>query len=72
MNAKYESEDTIFAFERSYNDQRILFLCNYSADKKKLELEEQGNVIFVNYPQTTFEGNAICLKPYEVVVLDLT
>lgn len=72
MNAKYESEDTIFAFERSYNDQRILFLCNYSADKKKLELEEQGNVIFVNYPQTTFEGNAICLKPYEVVVLDLS
>lgn len=68
---KYESEDTIFSFTRSYQNQRILFLCNYSHDPKKLELEEQGNVIFVNYPQTTFEGNAICLKPYEVVVLEL-
>lgn len=68
---RYESEDSIFAFTRSYQDQSVLFLCNYSHDPKKLELEEQGDVIFVNYPQTTFEGNAICLKPYEVVVLEL-
>ena len=65
----YEDEDHIFAYSRSYEDQKLVLICNFSNKERTVELrEDYENVVFVNYEQTTVVGNQLKLKPYECVV----
>lgn len=67
----YEEEYHIFAYNRSYGDQKLVLICNFSSEEKSVELlEDYESVVFVNYEQTTVIGNRLQMKPYECVVYE--
>ena len=67
----YEEEYHIFAYSRSYGDQKLVLICNFSSEEKSVELlEDYESVVFVNYEQTTLIGNRLQMKPYECVVYE--
>ena len=67
----YEEEYHIFAYSRSYGDQKLVLICNFSSEEKSVELlEDYESVVFVNYEQTTVIGNRLQMKPYECVVYE--
>ncbi len=67
----YEEEYHIFAYSRSYGDQKLVLICNFSSEGKSVELlEDYESVVFVNYEQTTVIGNRLQMKPYECVVYE--
>lgn len=67
----YETQDHIFAYERTNEKKRLALICNFSYQPSEVELKENyENVVFVNYEQTTMQGKKLILKPYEAVVLE--
>ena len=67
----YEDEARIFSYFRYDAKKKLLLLCNYSGQVRKLDVKEQGEVVFVNYPQVSWEGSKMVLQPYQTVVLDV-
>ena len=69
LKPMYEKKDHIFSYSRSYKEQKLVLICNFSSEEKDIELlEDYENVVFVNYEQTTVIGNTLKMKPYECVV----
>lgn len=68
----YEKEDHIFAYSRSYEDQKLVLICNFSSEERSVGIiEDYENVVFVNYEQTTVIGDQLKMKPYECVIYTL-
>ena len=70
LEETYLEEETIFAYFRELEDQKVLLISNFSSKETKLLLNEKvEDVIFVNYEKVTFVGNQLLLKPYETIVV---
>lgn len=69
---EYEDQDMIFAYSRNLGGRRILIICNYSGQERRLAVSEKGEVIFVNYPQVSWQGEQLLLSPYQFVVMEIT
>ncbi len=67
----YEDESRIFSYFRYDDRTKLLLISNYSNQTAELEVKEKGEVVFVNYPQVSWQGERLVLRPYQTVVLDV-
>lgn len=69
--AAYKDSDSVYAFERSLGDQKLLVLNNFFAKDVELELPagyENGQMLISNYADTTID-KTITLKPYQTLAI---
>ncbi|MGT2715644.1 alpha,alpha-phosphotrehalase [Streptococcus respiraculi] len=67
--AAYTDSDSVYAFERHLEEQKLLVLNNFFAKEVELELPagyENGRVLISNYTDTTID-KTITLKPYQTL-----
>lgn len=63
----YEIHKNVLSYIRKYNDEEILILCNFYADKININFDFEYKYIFGNYDR--IEQSIVYLLPYEVCVL---
>lgn len=72
-----ENNPNVFAYIRSYNDERLLVINNFYGREavfnlpKELKLEGQSSILISNYKDTVNNIKALTLRPYESVVFYL-
>lgn len=68
-----EEDDDFFAYERSYNGEIILVVCNTTPDNKEFEYSgAAGSELLIgSYGGADISGESIKLRPYESVILRL-
>lgn len=71
LEPRFLDTDAVFAYERRYGDERVLVVCNFSADPRTLTLPG-GTVLLGNYRAAgaPFPGGASTLNPLEALVLE--
>lgn len=72
---KYElllpEDESLFVYTRSYEDQKLLVVCNFTENAVSYEIPEEfanGTCLIQNCDRSEFAG-AVTLKPYEAFVL---
>ncbi len=65
-----EDDETLYAFERSYEDESYYLIANFSKEEREfpLDLSGYGKVVISNYGRETMEEHPV-LRPYEVLIL---
>lgn len=68
-----EEDDDFFAYERRYNGETILVVCNTTPDNKEFEYSgAAGSELLIgSYGGADISGGSIKLRPYESVILRL-
>lgn len=68
-----EEDDDFFAYERRYNGETILVVCNTTPDNKEFEYSgAAGSELLIgSYGGANISGGSIKLRPYESVILRL-
>jgi oligo-1,6-glucosidase len=62
----FKDHPSLFAYERKWNEETVLVLCNFGTEDLKVDLNLEGyHVLLSNYYNT----NPNLLRPYEAVVL---
>ena len=63
--------DTLYVYERSFEDVRWLVIANFTKEKVSYDLEENTSteIILSNYEDLLQEGVSLQLRPYEAVIL---
>jgi oligo-1,6-glucosidase len=64
----------IYAFTRTWNDQSILVLLNFSESKSSIQLKELNQIdepLINNYGSSDIKDDVIQLQPYQAIVLAL-
>ena len=64
----------IYAYTRTWNDEKLLILLNFSEENSSIELTQlkaEQNVLINNQPEFETEGNTATLKPYQGVIIEL-
>ena len=72
IEALDENHPSVFAYRRSYGDQRMLVISNFYGKEVSWEAEEDlesYECILSNYEEHTLSGQTVALKPYETLVL---
>ena len=67
-----EKNPSVFAYEREYQDEKMLVICNFYGKETVWDSEkelEEYQCILSNYEEHSIKGSRIELKPYEAVVL---
>ena len=65
-----EDED-IFMYTRTYEQEKLLVICNFSQKERELEIPEEwqkGTVLLGNYKDVAV-GRKMCLRDYEAIVI---
>ena len=65
-----EDED-IFMYTRTYEQEKLLVLCNFSQKERELEIPEEwerGTILLGNYKDAAV-GRKMCLRDYEAIVI---
>ncbi len=65
-----EDED-IFMYTRTYEQEKLLVICNFSQKERELEIPEEwqkGTVLLGNYKDAAV-GRKMCLRDYEAIVI---
>ena len=68
---------SVFAYERIWNDERILVVCNFYEKDITVSLETEikenlpGKILLSNYPDSSEEYHVLNLRPYEAVMYEL-
>lgn len=67
-----EKHPSVFAYEREYNGEKLLVVCNFYRDEVSwnsgIDLNEYKKVIG-NYTENQIESGTIKLRPFEAIVL---
>ena len=58
------AKKTVYAFEREYNGEKLICVCNFSTKNAKLPEGIAGERVMSNY-----EGESVTLRPYEFVLI---
>lgn len=69
--ATYQDSDSVYAFERSLGDQKLLVLNNFFGKEVELEIPAHyadGKILISNYADTTI-SKTITLKPYQTLAV---
>ncbi|MGT2964684.1 alpha,alpha-phosphotrehalase [Streptococcus acidominimus] len=69
--AAYQDSDSVYAFERSLGDQKLLVLNNFFGKEVELEIPAHyadGKILISNYADTTI-SKTITLKPYQTLAV---
>ncbi|MBF0818701.1 alpha,alpha-phosphotrehalase [Streptococcus acidominimus] len=69
--AAYQDSDSVYAFERSLGDQKLLVLNNFFGKEVELEIPAHyadGKILISNYADTTI-SQTITLKPYQTLAV---
>ena len=69
----FEEQKNLLAYERIRGEQKLLVLCNYQGEERKVELNHMWkDVIKDNYDNIVSEEvGEILLRPYEAVILEM-
>ena len=65
-----EDED-IFMYTRTYEQEKLLVICNFSQKERELEIPEEwerGTILLGNYKDAAV-GRKMCLRDYEAIVI---
>ena len=65
-----EDED-IFMYTRTYEQEKLLVICNFSQKERELEISEEwerGTILLGNYKDAAV-GRKMCLRDYEAIVI---
>lgn len=65
-----EDED-IFMYTRTYEQEKLLVICNFSQKERELEIPEKwerGTILLGNYKDAAV-GRKMCLRDYEAIVI---
>ncbi|MBO9129120.1 alpha-glucosidase [Bacillus sp. 165] len=68
----HREHEAIYTYERNWNDEKLIVLCNFSSDVQTLNDQalsdqiKQAEIVIRNYE--TQENEGITLRPYEAVV----
>lgn len=60
---------TIYAYIRTYKNDKVLILLNFSTEFSHINTELSGEVLINNYPELTMGSEGFELQPYQAVVL---
>ncbi|WP_081166500.1 glycoside hydrolase family 13 protein [Lactococcus garvieae] len=67
-----ETAEEVFAYVRSYQDEKWLVVANFSSTENKFSSSfDMGEVVIQNYPHTIKDVREIILKPYEAFVVKI-
>lgn len=69
--AAYQDSDTIYAFERLLDNQKLLVLNNFFPEEVQISLIDDytnGHILISNYDDTTI-GKQMLLKPYQTIAI---
>lgn len=67
-----ETAEEVFAYIRSYQDEKWLVVTNFSSTENKFSSSfDMGEVVIQNYPHTIKDVGEIILKPYEAFVVKI-
>jgi glucan 1,6-alpha-glucosidase len=67
-----ETADEVFAYMRSYQEEKWLIVANFSSTENKFFSSfDMGEVVIQNYPHTIKDVREIILKPYEAFVVKI-
>ncbi|QPS71974.1 glycoside hydrolase family 13 protein [Lactococcus garvieae] len=67
-----ETAEEVFAYIRSYQDEKWLVVANFSSTENKFSSSfDMGEVVIQNYPHTIKDVGEIILKPYEAFVVKI-
>ena len=67
-----ETPEHIFAYSRTYEDQRWLVVCNMSSEKQVFTVPREAlRVIVSNYPLKQLPDGKVELRPYEAFVVEV-
>ena len=67
-----ETPEHIFAYSRTYEDQRWLVVCNMSSEKQVFTVPREAlRVIVSNYPLKQLPDGKVELRPYEACVVEV-
>ncbi|MDG3132362.1 alpha,alpha-phosphotrehalase [Streptococcus suis] len=69
--AAYQDSDTIYAFERLLDHQKLLVLNNFFPEEVQISLIDDytnGHILISNYDDTTI-GKQMLLKPYQTIAI---
>jgi len=66
-----ESEETVFAYRRNFEDKSVLVLLNLSSETAGHSMEESwdGEVLLSNYREISRKPGVLNLRPWEAVVI---
>ena len=66
----FEDHSKVYAYERSYKDEKLAVICNFYNENIKISLIDyiDYEIILSNYKDTNLEDE-IVLRPYEAIVL---
>jgi len=64
--------DEIVSYIRSFNQQKVAVICNFSPQDNSFQLlEDIQQIIINNYDELLINEQVMTLKPYQAIVLDL-
>ncbi|EKF50508.1 glycoside hydrolase family 13 protein [Lactococcus garvieae] len=67
-----ETAEEVFAYMRSYQDEKWLVVTNFSSTENKFSSSfDMGEVVIQTYPHTIKDVGEIILKPYEAFVVKI-
>ncbi|WP_208559531.1 glycoside hydrolase family 13 protein [Marinilactibacillus kalidii] len=73
-NLLLPNHPSVFAYERLYNDNKLLVIANLSTEENTIELPEiakDSTIRFSNYDRQTVDTKQCTLAPYECFVVDV-
>lgn len=65
---------SVYAYTRTWNNQKWLVLLNFTQEDSKIQLDEIGSINEVrinNYDEILQNGNGLILKPYQAIICAL-
>ena len=69
-----QEHEHIYAFTRSWEDERLLVLLNFSEEDASIDLGEEmktDTVLINNYQSVKTQDNVVDLQPYQAVIISL-
>lgn len=69
----YEDVENLIGYMRIFGDEKLLILCNYQGQERKIALEESWKKMLAgNYGKLCQKGEKeLLLRPYEAVILEI-
>ena len=67
-----EMNTSVFAYERNYNQENLIVICNFYGEELKLECDRELDnytILISNYSDQYVKGSEITLRPYETMIL---
>ncbi len=68
----FADHETVFAYERTYENHKILVVCNFFEKECEVKLPvSDATVVIQNYADVMLNGSTLALRPYEAIIFQL-